>query len=113
MPDYRIPIEGLLQKAESAGIQDTSPDGVIVVGRHEQDGDRALPGAQYPLQFHTANARHPHIDNQARRCPVHSGGQKILGGCEDTRLIPGRPEKAGGGDADGLVIVDNGYHRIS
>ena len=111
MPHYRIPIEGLLQKAESAGIQDAPPDRVIVAGRHEQDGDRALPSAQYPLQFHTADARHPHIDDQARRRLVHSGSQKILGGREDARLIPGRPEKAGGGDADGLVIVDNGYHR--
>ena len=60
-------VAGFIQKGHCAGGKGTSSRVVIGICRDEDDRDAPICRHQLTLELESVHARHPHIENQARR----------------------------------------------
>jgi hypothetical protein len=60
-------MEWFVQKSHRAGFESSLARNVICVRRNEDDRDSPVIHNYSTLELEPIHARHPHIDNQARR----------------------------------------------
>src|ERR1700726_4883221 len=78
--------EWLGQKLDGARFHGSYNHWDIAMGRNEDDGNRLPRTDQFALQIQPAQARHAHIEDQARRAVPVAPTQKFLRGSETLHI---------------------------
>src|SRR5215471_12627760 len=86
--EERLFLEGLAQKADSAGAHGAAAVFLVGVSGNENDGRVIALRLQPFLQFETIQSRHLKIGNEATCFRDRSRLKKILSGDEGQRFIP-------------------------
>lgn len=107
--DQGLPLEGLAEEAYGSRRHHAVADAVVRKGGDEDHRRRVAAFAQDLRKLDAADAVHLHVRDQAIDRLGSERGEIFLGRGEGRRLHAERADEAFGGDADGGIIIDDGY----
>jgi hypothetical protein len=99
--------ERVVQEANGAGLDHTSPYSLVREGGNEYYGHAVTIGNQTILQLDSAHAGHLDVGDQARRELHMTRSEEFLGRTKRRGLVTKGPHKAYCGLTYGFIVVNN------
>jgi hypothetical protein len=105
--DQMIFTERLVQEANGASLDHTSPYSLVREGGNKYYGHTVTIGNQPVLQLDSAQAGHLNVGDQARRELQMARSEEFLGRTKRLGLVAEGPHKAFCGLTYGFIVVNN------